>query len=81
MAVPGAASAHEFSAPASRAGPIGAVAGSHPFGRTTQSFSLDVVALILDASTKPGHGDEFVAALLDKVRKTIGNMRAVSRLA
>ena len=42
---------------------------------------VDVVALILDASTKPGHGEEFVAALLDKVRKTIGNMRAVSRLA
>ena len=173
MAGPEAASAHEFSAPASRAGPIGAVAGSRPFGRTTQSFRLgadsrysrdvksgyvsligrpnagkstllntivgakvaivsdkpqttrgrilgvknysdgqivfvdtpgihrplhrlnvrmvdaavetlrevDVVALILDASTKPGHGDEFVAALLDKVRKTLGNMRAVSRLA
>ena len=29
---------------------------------------VDVVALIFDASSKPGHGDEFVTALLEKVR-------------
>jgi len=32
---------------------------------------VDVVALIFDASTKPGHGDEFVAALLEKVRNPV----------
>jgi GTPase len=29
---------------------------------------VDVVALIFDASTKPGHGDEFVTNMLEKVR-------------
>ena len=29
---------------------------------------VDVVALIFDASTKPGHGDQFVTTLLEKVR-------------
>src|SRR5687768_2526238 len=32
---------------------------------------VDVVALIFDASTRPGHGDEFVAALLERVRNPI----------
>jgi len=32
---------------------------------------VDVVALIFDASTKPGHGDEFVTALLEKVRNPV----------
>jgi GTPase len=32
---------------------------------------VDVVALIFDASTKPGHGDEFVSALLEKVRNPV----------
>src|SRR4026209_362697 len=29
---------------------------------------VDVVALIFDASTKPGHGDQFVAGLLEDVK-------------
>jgi GTPase len=32
---------------------------------------VDVVALIFDAATKPGHGDEFVAGLLEKVRTPV----------
>jgi GTPase len=32
---------------------------------------VDVVALIFDASTKPGHGDQFVTTLLEKVRSPI----------
>jgi GTP-binding protein Era len=32
---------------------------------------VDVVALIFDASSKPGHGDEFVTALLEKVRSPV----------
>ena len=32
---------------------------------------VDVVALIFDASTRPGHGDEFVTALLEKVRTPV----------
>jgi GTPase len=32
---------------------------------------VDVVALIFDASTQPGHGDEFVTGLLEKVRKPV----------
>jgi GTP-binding protein Era len=32
---------------------------------------VDVVALVFDASTKPGHGDEFVAGLLEKVRNPV----------
>jgi GTPase len=32
---------------------------------------VDVVALIFDASTRPGHGDEFVTGLLEKVRKPV----------
>ena len=32
---------------------------------------VDVVALIFDASTRPGHGDEFVTALLEKVRNPV----------
>ena len=32
---------------------------------------VDVVALIFDASSKPGHGDEFVTALLEKVRNPV----------
>ena len=32
---------------------------------------VDVVALIFDASTQPGHGDEFVTGLLEKVRQPV----------
>src|SRR6187455_2655088 len=32
---------------------------------------VDVVTLIFDASTKPGHGDQFVTTLLEKVRSPI----------
>src|SRR6185503_4578392 len=32
---------------------------------------VDVVALIFDASTRPGHGDEFVTTLLEKVRRPV----------
>jgi GTP-binding protein Era len=32
---------------------------------------VDVVALVFDASTKPGHGDAFVATLLEKVRTPV----------
>jgi GTPase len=32
---------------------------------------VDVVALVFDASTKPGHGDEFVTTLLEKVRAPV----------
>jgi GTP-binding protein Era len=32
---------------------------------------VDVVALIFDASTRPGHGDEFVAGLLEKARTPV----------
>ena len=32
---------------------------------------VDAVALVFDASTKPGHGDEFVATLLEKVRAPV----------
>jgi GTPase len=32
---------------------------------------VDVVALVFDASTKPGHGDEFVTGLLEKVRNPV----------
>jgi GTP-binding protein Era len=32
---------------------------------------VDVVALVFDASTKPGHGDEFVTTLLENVRMPV----------
>jgi len=32
---------------------------------------VDVIALVFDASTRPGHGDEFVTGLLEKVRKPV----------
>jgi GTP-binding protein Era len=32
---------------------------------------VDVVALIFDASTRPGHGDEYVTTLLEKVRTPV----------
>ena len=32
---------------------------------------VDVIALVFDASTQPGHGDEFVTALLEKIRKPV----------
>jgi GTPase len=32
---------------------------------------VDVVALVFDASSKPGHGDAFVATLLEKVRTPV----------
>ena len=32
---------------------------------------VDVVALVFDASTKPGHGDAFVTTLLEKVRTPV----------
>ena len=32
---------------------------------------VDVIALVFDASTRPGNGDEFVTGLLEKVRKPV----------
>lgn len=32
---------------------------------------VDVIALVFDASTRPGHGDEFVTGLLERVRQPV----------
>src|SRR5919204_3484219 len=32
---------------------------------------VDVIALVFDASTQPGRGDEYVAGLLEKVRRPV----------
>ena len=32
---------------------------------------VDVIVLVFDASTRPGHGDEFVVGLLEKVRTPV----------